>query len=107
MTPAEYTLQLGLLGHKSTTKIRDHIHNPNIRYKVETTQEFIYVESGRVKVTIYDVDWSVVRKIVLNKNDMILHVFGGHGFEVLEPAYLIEIKQGPFPGEKLMKVYRE
>jgi len=107
MTPDDYTLQLGLLGHDLPRKIKDHIHNPAIKYKVDTTQEFIYVERGKVKAVIYDMDWSTVREVVLNKGDIILHVYGGHGFEILEPSYLIEIKQGPFPGERIMKLYRD
>jgi hypothetical protein len=107
MTPDDYTLQLGLIGHPAGQKIRDHVHNPDIHYNVDTTQEFLYVESGKIKATIYDNDWNTVQEVVLNAGDIILQVAGGHGFEVLEPCYLIEVKQGPFPGEKLMKFYRE
>lgn len=107
LTPDSYTLQLGLIGHPAGRKIKDHIHNPHIHYEVDTTQEFIYVESGRIRATIYDFDWEVVDTIELGKGDVILQVSGGHGFEVIEPCYLIEVKQGPFPGDKLMKYYRE
>jgi hypothetical protein len=107
MTPDDYTLQLGLIGHPAGQKIRDHVHNPDIHYNVDTTQEFLYVESGKIKATIYDLKWNVVQEVELNAGDIILQVWGGHGFEVLEPCYLIEVKQGPFPGEKLMKFYRE
>lgn len=107
MTPDDYTLQLGLIGHEPGHHIREHIHNPSIHYKVDTTQEFLYVESGKIKVTIFDLGWNVVATSELAAGDIILQISGGHGFDVLEPCYLIEVKQGPFPGDKLMKFYRE
>jgi hypothetical protein len=107
LTPDDYTLQVGMIGHPKGRHIRDHIHNPRIHYQVDTTQEFLYVEKGKIKATIYDYDWNVIKEVVLEAGDIILQVFGGHGFDVLEPCYLIEVKQGPFPGDKLMKFYRE
>ncbi|KKU46051.1 MAG: hypothetical protein UX64_C0014G0013 [Microgenomates group bacterium GW2011_GWC2_46_7] len=107
LTPDAYTLQLGLIGHPEGRHIRDHIHNPHIHYQVDTTQEFLYVEQGKIKATIYDYGWNVIKEVVLNQGDILLQVSGGHGFDVLEPSYLIEIKQGPFPGDKLMKFYKE
>ncbi|MBP9670678.1 hypothetical protein KBD75_04740 [Candidatus Woesebacteria bacterium] len=106
MTPDNYTLQLGLIGHPSGKIIQDHIHNPEIHYKVDTTQEFLYIEKGKVRVTIYDGEWVELKKVILFAGDIFLTVAGGHGFEVLEDCYMIEVKQGPFPGDKLMKFYR-
>lgn len=107
MTPDDYTLQLGLIGHHAGHHIREHVHNPSIHYKVDTTQEFLYVESGKIKVTVYDFGWNTVGTAELSAGDIILQISGGHGFDVIEPCYLIEVKQGPFPGDKLMKFYRE
>lgn len=107
MTPDDYTLQLGLLGHDKDKHLRDHVHNPHIHYKVDTTQEFLYVESGKVQATIYDYGWNVIKEVILEKGDILLQVSGGHGFHMLEKSYLIEVKQGPFPGDKLMKFYRD
>ena len=33
---------------------------------------------------------------ILNKNDIIIFVDGGHGFEILQNAKIIEVKQGPY-----------
>lgn len=106
-TPDDYTLQLGLIGHPPGRHIRDHIHNPHIHYQVDTTQEFLYIEKGKIKATIYDYGWNVITEVILSQGDILLQISGGHGFDVLEPSYLIEIKQGPFPGDKLMKFYKE
>lgn len=107
LTPDDYTLQVGMIEHPAGRHIRDHVHNPKIHYEVDTTQEFLYIEKGKIKATIYDFDWSVIKEVILEAGDILLQVSGGHGFDVIEPCYLIEVKQGPFPGDKLMKFYRE
>jgi hypothetical protein len=37
---------------------------------------------------------------VLHKGDVILLIAGGHGFEVLEELNMVEVKQGPYAGDK-------
>ena len=56
LTPNEYTLQLGLIEHPKGVVVRDHIHNPEIKYKVNTTQEFLYLEKGKVKTSTVEED---------------------------------------------------
>jgi hypothetical protein len=107
LTPLEYTLQLGLLQHPKGTILRDHKHNPKIKYRVDTTQEFLYIEKGKVKVKFFDNDWNLVGEEILTVGDFMLHVNGGHGFEILENTRMIEVKQGPYPGEKFAKIYRD
>jgi hypothetical protein len=36
---------------------------------------------------------------IINSGDFLLLASGGHGFEMLEPTEMIEIKQGPYAGE--------
>lgn len=105
LTPSSYPLQIGLLEHPTGKAIRAHRHR-NLKYKVNTTQEFIYIESGEVEATIYRNDWTVVKKILLKKGDFILSVAGGHGFRVIKKCRMIEIKQGPYPGDKLAKIFK-
>lgn len=105
LTPQSYPLQIGLLEHPTGKPIRVHRHR-NLRYKVNTTQEFIYVESGEVEATIYRNNWTVVKKVILKKGDFILSVAGGHGFKVRKKCRMIEIKQGPYPGDKLAKIFK-
>ena len=40
------------------------------------------------------------KSVIINKKDMILLISGGHGFKVLKKLEMLEIKQGPFVGEK-------
>lgn len=105
LTPQHYPLQVGLLEHPAKKQIRAHRHR-NLKYKVNTTQEFIYIETGEVEATIYRVNWTVVKKVRLKPGDFILSIAGGHGFRVLKRCRMIEIKQGPYPGDKLAKIFK-
>jgi hypothetical protein len=107
LTPDDYSLQLGLLEHPKGRILRDHQHNPKVKYWVNTTQEFLYLEKGKVKAKFFDDKWTLVAEEVLTAGDFLLHISGGHGFEVLEKCRMIEIKQGPYPGEKMAKVYKD
>lgn len=107
LTPDSYTLQLGLIEHKKGKIIRDHIHRQDIKYKVDTTQEFLYIEKGKIEVKLFNYSWEPIENVILNSGDFILFVGGGHGLEVLEDCRIIEIKQGPYPGDSNAKLYRE
>ena len=43
---------------------------------------------------------SLFESQILNKGDIILLAFGGHGFVMLEKSEIIEVKQGPYAGDK-------
>lgn len=105
LTPQTYPLQIGLLEHPQGKIIRSHRHR-NLRYKVNTTQEFLYIETGKVEAVIYRNDWTIVKKVILNAGDFILSIAGGHGFRILKKSRIIEIKQGPYPGDKKAKIFK-
>lgn len=104
LTPNDYTLQVGLLEHPAGHKVRPHRH-PDLHYDVSTTQEFLYIESGEVEATLYREDWSVVTTFMMRAGDFALFVYGGHSFEMKTPARIIEIKQGPYPGDDKAKIF--
>jgi len=107
LTPVEYTLQLGLIEHPAGKLVRDHIHRQDVKYKVDTTQEFLYIEKGKVKVKLYSEKWELLEEVVLTGGDFVLFVSGGHGLEIMETCRIIEIKQGPYPGDKLCKIFKD
>jgi len=106
LTPQTYTLQVGLLEHPKGKVIPAHRH-PNLKYNVGTTQEFLYIERGQVQATLYRNNWKVIKKVKLNAGDFILTIAGGHGFKILKPARIIEIKQGPYPGDAKAKIFMD
>lgn len=98
LTPSTYSQQLGYMHRPGGYVIPPHVHNPVAR-EVEFTKEVLFIKSGRVRVDFYAEDQSYIESLILNAGDVILLAYGGHGFEMLEPTEIIEVKQGPYAGE--------
>ncbi|HUO20237.1 MAG TPA: hypothetical protein VMU44_10730 [Steroidobacteraceae bacterium] len=97
-TPSHYSQQLGYMSRPAGYRIAPHIHVPVPR-AVTLTSEVLIVRSGRVRVDFYGVDRSYVESRIVAAGDVLLLAAGGHGFEMLEPCELIEVKQGPYAGD--------
>ena len=98
LTPNNFSQQLGYMNRPTGYKILPHIHNV-ISREVKTTNEVLFIKSGKVRVDFYDTNQIYLESRILKKGDTILLVEGGHGFEMLEPSEIIEVKQGPFLGD--------
>ena len=97
LTPGDAPFQLGFICYPEGHKIPPHRHLPVSR-ALESTSEVLLVRSGRVRVQFYDRDSLEVASTLLEPGDVLLHLQGGHGFEMLEDAVLLELKQGPYAG---------
>lgn len=99
-TPGSFSQQLGYMRHPAGHEILPHDHNPVPR-TVEWTQEVILVRSGKVRLDIYAPgSRAYLESRVLLPGDVVLLAHGGHGFTMLEPSEMIEVKQGPYAGEQ-------
>jgi len=98
ITPNSYSQQLGYMNRPQGYVIPPHVHNPVAR-EVHFTKEVLFVKSGKVRVDFYDDDQNYLESRILHQGDVLLLAFGGHGFEMLEPSEMIEVKQGPYAGE--------
>lgn len=96
-TPDDYGQQLGYMRHPAGHVVQAHVHH-EIERVVHTTMEVLFVRSGRVRVDLFDGSLVHTATRVLRSGDVIMLVSGGHRFEMLEAAELIEVKQGPFVG---------
>jgi len=97
-TPSDFSQQLGYMNRPQGYVIPPHVHNPVAR-EVHFTNEVLFIKSGKVRVDFYDDDQQYLESRVLYQGDVLLLAFGGHGFEMLEPTEMIEVKQGPYAGE--------
>jgi len=97
-TPNDFSQQLGYMNRPQGYVIPPHVHNPVPR-EVQFTKEVLFIKSGRVRVDFYDDDQNYLESHILEQGDVILLAFGGHGFEMLEPTEMIEVKQGPYACE--------
>lgn len=97
-TPNDFSQQLAYMKHPAGKQIVPHTHN-RVPREISYTLETLFVKSGKVKVDLYDSDQNFVTERILSTGDTILLASGGHGFTMLETTEMIEVKQGPYPGE--------
>ena len=78
--------------------IPPHVHNAVQRGTFYTRGSFI--KSGKIRVDFYDDDQKYLESRILFTGDVVLLAYGGHGFEMLEESEILEVKQGPYAGER-------
>lgn len=98
-TPGTYSQQIGYMNRPAGYVIPPHVHNPVAR-EVQYTKEVLFIKSGRLRVDFYSESQEYLESTILEAGDVILLAYGGHGFEMLEPTEIIEVKQGPYAGDQ-------
>jgi hypothetical protein len=98
-TPDMFSQQLAYMNRPQGYVIPPHVHNP-VKRDVMWTQEVLFVRSGKIRVDFYTDGKHYLESRILYAGDVILLAAGGHGFEMLEPSELIEVKQGPYCGDQ-------
>lgn len=99
VTPDDFSQQMAIMNHPEGHRIDPHVHNM-VKRDVHYTQEVLVVKKGKLRVDFYDENQEYLQSKIINDGDVILLSSGGHGFEVLEELQMIEVKQGPYVGEK-------
>ena len=97
-TPDDFSQQLAYMNRPEGYRIAPHVHN-EVSRQVINTLEALFVRKGKVKIDFYSDDKEFVCERILETGDVILLSSGGHGFTMLEPTEMIEVKQGPYAGE--------
>jgi hypothetical protein len=98
-TPDVFSQQLAYMNRPEGYKIEPHVHNP-IERKVVWTQEVLFIKTGRVRIDFFTDGRHFLESRIVQQGDVVLLAAGGHGFEMLEKSEIIEVKQGPYCGEK-------
>jgi mannose-6-phosphate isomerase-like protein (cupin superfamily) len=98
-TANELSQQLASMSYKPGKIIPAHTHQP-VRREVFHTQEALFIRRGKLRVDFYSADQEYRLSRVIQKGDVILLIAGGHGFEVIEDLNMVEIKQGPYAGDR-------
>lgn len=92
-------LEMGYMSHPAGHNIIPHKHRPYPRQTLGT-QEVLFIKVGRVRVNFYSDQDIRVGSCELVGGDWIILLAGGHGFEILEASVLIEVKNGPYAGDR-------
>lgn len=103
-TANDLSQQLASMSYKPGKIIPAHTHRP-VRREVFYTQEALFIRKGKLRVDFYSGDREYRCSRILQTGDVILLIAGGHGFEVLEELNMVEVKQGPYAGDKDKAVF--
>ncbi len=94
-TPNDFSQQLAYMQRPKGYIIAPHIHTQIMRV-IKYTKETLFIKSGKVRIDFYDNKRHYVESRILSAGDTVFLAAGGHGFEFIEDAEMIEIKQGPY-----------
>lgn len=99
VTDPSISMQLAAISHPRGQTVAAH-HHPIAPRTIAKTCETLIVRSGRIRVDLYDNEQRHWGSRDLGPGDVILLIDGGHGVEVLEDVDMIEVKTGPFTGDR-------
>lgn len=103
-TAPEDDLQVGLMQRPHGYQVKAHTH-PRSPKVIESVGEFLYLESGAIRVKVFDEDWVQLANELLYAGDFVVLFRGGHSVTVVSTARFIEVKQGPFPEHGVTKLF--
>jgi mannose-6-phosphate isomerase-like protein (cupin superfamily) len=98
-TPGSFSQQIGYMNRPKGYVIAPHVHTPVPR-EVQYTNEVLFIKKGRLRVDFYTDAQVYLESTILEAGDVILLAQGGHGFEMLAPTEIVEVKQGPYAGDR-------
>jgi hypothetical protein len=99
LTDGHGLLEMGYMSHPAGYIVVPHYHPPFLR-QTQGTQEVIFLKSGSMRVDFYSDQNKCIGSRELAGGDWIVLLAGGHGIDLLEPSVLIEVKNGPYAGDK-------
>ena len=105
LTPGNLSHQIAVIKHKKNHIIKPHVHFKNIR-KINYTSEVLIIQKGKLRIDLYSNKKKYLFSKILVKDDIIILIKGGHGFKIIKPTKMIEIKQGPYNKKKDKEVFR-
>lgn len=104
VTQQDDAFQVGFMNRPAGHEVKPHTHPP-VERVLTTTSEFLIIQEGRVHVKVFDDAWELLAEEELVSGDSLIFFRGGHALTMLEPTKMIEVKQGPFPGDAAAKSF--
>lgn len=92
-------IQAGVWGHYEKGKeLQAHIHHEFER-TCSRTYEVLYIISGSIEASIYDLDEKLVKKLDMKQGEMLILLACGHGYRItMDDTTVLEVKNGPYAG---------
>lgn len=98
VTSDEMLMQIAVMVHPKGHNIIPHYHNHIVR-EINYTSETLIIRDGILNVVLYE-NMKPIYDFNISKGDIITLYSGGHGFTTVNDVDMVEIKQGPYIGEK-------
>ena len=99
VTEPEHSQQVAYMKHKKGKRIEPHYHQP-VKRVIYNTQEVLMVTRGSLRCDLYDKKQRYLQSSIIEEGDLLVLLEGGHGFSALSDIEMVEIKQGPYVGDK-------
>ena len=94
----EEYIQVGAWNYNKGKELLGHIHNVVDR-TVKRTEEVLYIVSGKIQATLYDLQGNSISSFEAIAGDVIVLLECGHGYTILEDGTkVLEVKNGPYLG---------
>lgn len=104
-TPSEQFLQVSAFSMSKDKTFKPHKHITQVR-TTDIAQESWIVVKGSVEAILYDLDDTIIERVVLTPGDCSITFRGGHNYKSLEEDTLVyEYKTGPYQGQEKDKVF--
>ncbi len=104
ITRPNLPLQVGFVRYPAGGVIKRHIHKVLDR-QIVGASEALRIREGRLEIDVFDQDQNLLATRELHAGDFVLMISGGHGFRVLEPTILLEVKLGPYGGHQEKELF--
>lgn len=99
-------LQCAALNMSDGKTFKPHEHLcQEVLPREQWAQESWVVLSGSVRAILYDIDQKIIAMPILNAGDCSITLIGGHTYEVIKAAKVLEFKSGPYYGQEKDKVF--
>lgn len=99
-------IQCSMLQMEDGKTFRPHKHIWKERTLNVIAQESWVIIRGSVEAILYDLDDTILERVVLNEGDASFTLEGGHNYRILEGDTLVyEYKTGPYEGQSLDKEF--
>ena len=106
IVPPKEFIQLSSLKMEKGKTFKPHKHIFKEGESEVIAQESWVVIKGSVKVILYDLDDTIIKKVILYPGDCSITLKGGHNYEILEDGTIVyEYKTGPYKGQSLDKEF--
>ncbi len=98
-TDPKLSQQVAFMNHPKKHLIQPHTHKNRVR-KIKGSTEVLIILGGILKINFFDNKKKYIFSKTVMKNDIVILLKGGHGFEVKKNCKMIEVKQGPYSESK-------